>query len=81
MSIRISSVDEFEMSMVSEDDELDDWEGIFEKAHLPNLKRLSKRSSFIEAKMQRNTMKKKQDRMKLRLSGLVAFVMMYVYKL
>lgn len=37
--------------------------GVWEKAQCPNFRRLSNRSSLIEAKMQRKIMKKKQDMM------------------
>lgn len=71
--MRISLVEEFGMRKLLEE-ELSDWDGIFEKAHLPIFSKLSNRTSLIETKTQRKRMKKKEVTMNRRPSDLVDFI-------
>lgn len=82
MRILISSgVDEdlIDSKELNSEDELERCEGMLEKAHLLNLNKFSNLISLIEAKAQRNKMKKKQEMMNLWpllcFVGVVAFIL------
>jgi hypothetical protein len=79
MSIRMSSEEELVEEGWFSDEELFE-EGVLDSAHWPNLSRPSNRTSLMEAKTQRNKMKKKEESIKLRrYSGLPALFMIPVW--